>query len=46
VYSQVLETYIDGARVFDRADPAFANYAVGGFALPDAAIRPKPAPAL
>jgi imidazolonepropionase-like amidohydrolase len=46
VYTQVLETYIDGAKVFDRADPAFANYAVGGFALPDAAIRPKPAPAL
>ena len=43
VYTQVLETYIDGVKVFDRATRD-ANYAIGGFALPDAATRPKPAP--
>jgi len=46
VYAQVLETFIEGVKVFDRADPAFSNYAIGGFALPNVAIRPKPAPAL
>jgi imidazolonepropionase-like amidohydrolase len=46
VYTQVLATYIDGVRVFDRSDPAFANHAIGGFALRDPANRPKPAPPL
>lgn len=50
VYTQVLETYIDGKRVFDRSrDWA---YQAGGFALPDggkdlpAPFKPTPAPAL
>jgi len=43
VYTQVLQTYIEGLKRYDRADLAQANYAVGGFALPDHATRPKPA---
>jgi imidazolonepropionase-like amidohydrolase len=43
VYSQVLQTYIEGQKRYDRADVAQRNYAVGGFALPDHAARPKPA---
>jgi imidazolonepropionase-like amidohydrolase len=35
VYTQVMETYIDGERVFDRADPADARYATGGFGVSD-----------
>ncbi len=30
VYSKVLETWIEGRRVFDRADPADALFATGG----------------
>ena len=30
VYTQVLETWVDGEKVFDRADPADRLYAVGG----------------
>lgn len=48
VYTHVLETYIDGKKVFDRSrDWA---YQVGGFALPDggkdlpAPFKPTPAP--
>jgi imidazolonepropionase-like amidohydrolase len=33
VYTQVMETYIDGAKVFDRAQQRDWTYAVGGFAL-------------
>jgi imidazolonepropionase-like amidohydrolase len=33
VYTQVLATYIDGEKVFDRSDPLDERYAVGGFAL-------------
>ena len=33
-YTHVLETYIDGKRVFDAADPAQIGYRDGGFALP------------
>ncbi len=33
-YTHVLETYIDGKRVFDAADPAQRGYRDGGFALP------------
>ena len=36
VYSQVLETWIDGERVFERDDPDDRRYATGGFALGDA----------
>ncbi|HUG43106.1 MAG TPA: amidohydrolase family protein [Acidobacteriota bacterium] len=31
VYTQVLETWIDGEKVFDRSDPAHLLYAVGGY---------------
>ena len=34
-YSHVLETYIDGRRVFDRANPRDRAYQTGGFALTD-----------
>jgi imidazolonepropionase-like amidohydrolase len=32
VYTHVLETYIEGERVFDRSDPEDRLYATGGFA--------------
>jgi imidazolonepropionase-like amidohydrolase len=31
VYTKVLETYVEGARVFDRNDPKDRLYAVGGY---------------
>jgi imidazolonepropionase-like amidohydrolase len=31
VYTHVLETYVDGARVFNRADPKDRLYATGGY---------------
>ena len=31
VYSQVLETWVDGVKVFDRSDPRDRLYAEGGF---------------
>jgi imidazolonepropionase-like amidohydrolase len=31
VYTHVLETWVDGVRVFDRADPKDYLYAVGGY---------------
>ena len=31
VYTKVLETWVDGERVFDRADPKDYLYAVGGY---------------
>jgi imidazolonepropionase-like amidohydrolase len=37
VYTHVLETYIEGERVFDRANPEDRRYAVGGFAAADGA---------
>jgi imidazolonepropionase-like amidohydrolase len=51
VYTQVLETYIDGARVFDRGNRRDWAYQAGGFALPDldrlarppAPVKPQPA---
>ena len=41
VYTQVLQTYIDGQKRYDRDDASQANYAVGGFALPDPSKRPR-----
>src|SRR5262249_446091 len=41
VYTQVLETYIDGVRVFDRSKPKDWSYQVGGFALADPERLPK-----
>jgi imidazolonepropionase-like amidohydrolase len=35
VYTQVLQTYIDGVRVFDRSQKKELAYQVGGFALAD-----------
>ncbi|MFN3649675.1 MAG: amidohydrolase family protein [Armatimonadota bacterium] len=31
VYTQVLQTYVEGKKVFDRADPADRLFAVGGY---------------
>ena len=31
VYTHVLETYVEGVRVFDRADPKDRLYATGGY---------------
>jgi len=42
VYTQVLETYIDGVRVFDRAQKKDWTYQAGGFALADQDRLPKP----
>lgn len=46
VYTQVLHTYVDGRKRYDRDDPALASYAVGGFALPDPLTRPRPSSVL
>ena len=43
VYTQVLQTYLEGAKRYDRDDEHQGNYAIGGFALADQATRPKPA---
>jgi imidazolonepropionase-like amidohydrolase len=42
VYTQVLETYIDGAQVFDRSRQRDWAYQAGGFALADLNQLPKP----
>ena len=41
VYTQVLETYIDGERAFDRSQQKDWTYQTGGFALADAKRLPK-----
>ena len=46
VYTQVLETYIDGAKVFDRSVHQDWTYQAGGFEVKDAARLPRPAPLL
>lgn len=35
VYTQVMQTFIEGKRVFDRSNPKDWSYQAGGFALPD-----------
>lgn len=35
VYTKVMETWIEGERVFNRADPDDLRYATGGFAVGD-----------
>lgn len=45
VYTQVLETFIDGRRVFNRVEPRDWSYQVGGFALADPARLPRALPA-
>src|SRR5262249_35132921 len=42
VYTQVLETYIDGRQVFDRSRHKAWTYQAGGFALADTDRLPKP----
>src|SRR5262249_4058620 len=42
VYTQVLETYIDGVPVFDRSRQHDWAYQAGGFALADPGRLPKP----
>jgi imidazolonepropionase-like amidohydrolase len=46
VYTQVLETYIEGDKVFDRANHRDWTYQAGGFALPDSAKVLKAAEAV
>jgi imidazolonepropionase-like amidohydrolase len=41
VYTQVLQTYIDGACVYDRAKQSDWAYQAGGFALADRSRLPK-----
>lgn len=50
VYTRVLETFVDGAKVFDIADDRLRLYQTGGFAVADRAqvpalLPPLPAPA-
>jgi imidazolonepropionase-like amidohydrolase len=45
VYTQVLETYIDGVKVFDRTQQRDWTHAVGGFALSRLERLPKVYPA-
>ncbi len=40
VYTRVLQTYIDGAKVFDLDDDRDLRFQVGGFALRDASQAP------
>ncbi len=42
VYTQVLQTYIDGVRVFDRSQAEDWAYQAGGFALKDRSLLPRP----
>jgi imidazolonepropionase-like amidohydrolase len=44
VYTQVLETYIDGVRAFDRSQKRDWAYQAGGFALAELDRLPKPPP--
>lgn len=45
VYTQVLQTWIEGKKVFDRSRQADWHYQVGGFALPErGAELPGPLP--
>jgi imidazolonepropionase-like amidohydrolase len=46
VYTQVLETYIDGVRIFARSNPRDWSYQAGGFALRDPSALPSPPPPL
>lgn len=46
VYTQVLGTWIDGVRRFDRTKPRDWMYQAGGYALPDTAKAPTTPPAV
>ncbi len=41
-YTQVLRTYIEGRRVYDRSEGDQGHYAVGGFALAEPSRGPAP----
>lgn len=41
VYTRVLETYIDGKKVFDLDDPKQRLYQTGGFAVAEKQLMPK-----
>ena len=43
IYTQVLATYIEGEKVFDRSDSRLARYQTGGFASPRDELVPAPA---
>jgi imidazolonepropionase-like amidohydrolase len=45
VYTRVLETYVDGRRVFDAAEESERLYQTGGFALADRSRLPQEKPA-
>lgn len=44
VYTHVLQTWIEGQKVFDRSDPVDLRYATGGFAVGDRYPKLKAAP--
>jgi imidazolonepropionase-like amidohydrolase len=44
VYTQVLQTYLEGQKVYDRYEPPMGNDAIGGFAITDVARRPAVPP--
>jgi imidazolonepropionase-like amidohydrolase len=46
IYSRVLETYIEGQKVFDAADERLRLYQTGGFAVADRSLVPALAPPL
>jgi imidazolonepropionase-like amidohydrolase len=46
VYTQVLETWIDGEKVFDRSRDSDWPYQTGGFAVADRSRVPTPAPVM
>jgi imidazolonepropionase-like amidohydrolase len=46
IYTRVLETYVDGNKVFDAADERLRLYQTGGFAVADRALLPPIAPPL
>ncbi len=46
VYTRVLQTWIDGRKVFDLSDEKQRLYQTGGFALRDASLIPPPIPVI
>jgi imidazolonepropionase-like amidohydrolase len=46
IYTRVLETYVDGAKVFDIADDRLRLYQTGGFAVADRTLVPALPPPL
>lgn len=46
IYTRVLQTYIEGERVFDVEQPRDRLYQTGGFNLPDPSMVPEEKPAV